>query len=208
MANQIEGVTDKLLACATEEFLHKGYKDASLRDIARCAATSTSSVYVRFKDKAGLFSAIVHPVAEGFKQLLLTEIDRFETVNGAMPVEEMLHYTDEQLDIIVDGIYDNYDAFKLLLCCSDGTEFNDFIGRLADIEASHTLKYIDAIGNDAVSSGRLSMELLHMLSSAYWTGVFEAVRHDMNRQDAKAYISRIKRFFHCGWRDIFSPVEE
>lgn len=208
MANQIEGVTDKLLACAMAEFLQKGFKDASLREIAKNADTSTSSIYVRFGDKAGLFQAIVHPVAENFAQYLIDEFKKFTAQDEKMPVEEMFRYTDEKTHMIVDAIYDNFDAFRLLICCADGTEFEDFIGRLADLEAEQTLRYIVSIDNDAVSSGRLSMVLLHMLSSAYWAGVFEAVRHNMTREDAKNHIFRIKRFFRCGWYDIFNPQEQ
>lgn len=51
MAKQIEGVYEKLFACATREFLEKGYKDASLREIAREAepapAPSTPALAIR-----------------------------------------------------------------------------------------------------------------------------------------------------------------
>ena len=62
MAKQIEGVSERILECAKAEFLDKGYTDASLRVIAAAAKTSTNSIYVRFQDKEGLFSAIVEPV--------------------------------------------------------------------------------------------------------------------------------------------------
>lgn len=48
MAKQIEGVYDAVLACAKEEFLDKGYQEASLRTIAQKAGTSTGSIYTRF----------------------------------------------------------------------------------------------------------------------------------------------------------------
>ena len=43
-------------------------------------------------------------------------------------------------------------------------------------------------------SVRLSEELLHMLSSGYWTGIFEAVRHDMDREAAKKYFAASQHF--------------
>lgn len=61
MAKQLEGVSERILNCAKTEFLDKGYTDASLRSIAAAADTSTNSIYVRFGDKEGLFSAIVEP---------------------------------------------------------------------------------------------------------------------------------------------------
>lgn len=59
MAKQIEGVYENIIACATKEFLNKGYVDASLRTIATEAHTTTGSIYTRFGDKEGLFEAIV-----------------------------------------------------------------------------------------------------------------------------------------------------
>lgn len=37
MAKQIEGVSERILQCAKEEFLKNGYKDTSLRVIAAAA---------------------------------------------------------------------------------------------------------------------------------------------------------------------------
>ena len=79
MAKQIEGVYDAVLACAKEEFLSKGYQEASLRTIAQKAGTSTGSIYTRFGDKEGLFEAIVQPVVTGF-MALVCEIQ--ETFHG------------------------------------------------------------------------------------------------------------------------------
>ena len=42
MASRVEGFDEKILACAKEEFLEKGYTDASIRTIAQNAGVSTS----------------------------------------------------------------------------------------------------------------------------------------------------------------------
>ena len=45
MAKQKVGVYDRVLECAKEEFLSRGFLDASLRTIAQEAETSTGSIY-------------------------------------------------------------------------------------------------------------------------------------------------------------------
>ena len=62
VAKQIEGAYDAVLARTKEEFLDKGYQEASLRTIAQKAGTSTGPIYTRLGDKEGLFEAIVQPV--------------------------------------------------------------------------------------------------------------------------------------------------
>ena len=44
MAKQKVGVYDRVLECAKEEFLSRGFLDASLRTIAQEAETSTGSI--------------------------------------------------------------------------------------------------------------------------------------------------------------------
>lgn len=51
---QVEGVSEKIIACSKKEFLEKGYTDASLRTIAAEAGTTTGSIYSRYGDKEGL----------------------------------------------------------------------------------------------------------------------------------------------------------
>lgn len=203
MAKQIEGVGDRLLQFAKKEFLAKGFKDASLRTIAENANTSTGSIYTRFKDKAGLFNEIVKSAAVGFENKFREEIDTFDKM-PQMSWEKMMEYTDNQLFKMVDMIYDDFDSFKLLVCCAEGTVFSEFIHNIVDFHVEYTVKYIESIGNDAIISKRLTPELLHMLCSSYWSGIFEIVAHDMNKEDAYEYIYRLKRFFRCGWNDIFS----
>ena len=69
MAKQKPGVYDRVLECAKEEFLSKGFLDASLRTIAQEAGTSTGSIYTRFGDKEGLFRCLVEPVVDEFRAM-------------------------------------------------------------------------------------------------------------------------------------------
>ncbi len=205
MAIQMEGVTAKLLSCATNEFLAKGYKDASLREIAENAGTSTSPIYTRFGGKQGLFNAIVQSVADQFEQTFKRELVQFDSLSP-MQWNKMLEYTTGKQGVLTDLLYDNFPAFKLLVCHAEGTIFSNFIHSIVSIDVAYTTKYFAEIGNDALACKRLSPALLHMLCSAYWTGVFEVVVHDMEKSDAQRYIQQLNRFFHYGWRDIFSPT--
>lgn len=205
MANQIQGVKERLLDCAAKEFSVKGYANASLRRISAAARTSTTSIYVRFGDKAGLFSAIVDGACEDFIQMCESEIECFNQTNAGMPVEEMITYKMDMMDQILDSIFDHFDAFRLLSSRAESSAFCDFINRIAELEAVQTQHYIQAIGNDVLNSGRLPLSLLQTLASAFWTGVFEIVVRDMDRDEARKYLIQLKRFFRCGWEDLFSP---
>ena len=38
-----------------------------------------------------------------------------------------------------------------------------------------------------------------MITSAYFTAVFETVAHDMTREQAVGYVNELATFFNCGW---------
>ncbi|SHI14804.1 transcriptional regulator, TetR family [Sporobacter termitidis DSM 10068] len=205
MAKQKEGVYEKVLECAKAEFLEMGFKDASLRTIAQNAGTSTGSIYTRFTDKHGLFEALVSSAAAGLTELYLGVQMKFSELPGNEQQETMFEYSEDKFKDFIGYIYDHFDEFKLLITCSEGTRFSGFIHSLVEIDVEYSLKFIQASGNDALSSGRASPELLHIVSSAFFSGVFEIVVHDMTREAADRYIDRLKRFFLAGWDTILNP---
>ena len=144
MAKQIEGVSERILACAKAEFLDKGYTDASLRSIA-AAETSTNSIYVRFQDKEGLFSAIVEPVlSEMLRRFLLIQED-FYRMDPAAQSAHMTEYVDGGTMELVDYMYNHLDEFRLLLDASYGTRFHHFVDTLAQVGT--TVEQVDEILN-------------------------------------------------------------
>ena len=205
MAKQIEGVYEAVLACAKKEFLEKGYKDASLRVIAQAAGTSTGSIYTRFKDKAGLFDAIVGPAADQLKDMFVEIQENFHSLDDSTQEAEMGEYTSRHQMEMLEYIYDHFDEFRLLLDCSDGTRFSGFVDELVDIEVEYTYKYMEVINCESVKSGVVTEDFIHIIVTAYFNGMFEVVRHNMSRDDARKYIRLLNRYHMQGFSTVFDP---
>ena len=205
MAKQIEGVYEAVLACAKKEFLEKGYKDASLRVIAQAAGTSTGSIYTRFKDKAGLFDAIVGPAADQLKDMFVEIQENFHSLDDSTQEAEMGEYTSRHQMEMLEYIYDHFDEFRLLLDCSDGTRFSGFVDELVDIEVEYTYKYMEVINCESVKSGVVTEDFIHIIVTAYFNGMFEVVRHNMSRDDARKYIRLLNRYHMQGFSTVFNP---
>lgn len=146
MAKQLEGVSERILNCAKAEFLDKGYTDASLRAIAAAADTSTNSIYVRFGDKEGLFSAIVEPALNEMTERFLKIQEEFHRMDSNAQSAHMAEYADGGTMELVDYMYDHLDEFRLLLDASYGTRFHNFIDELVRIEVEYTYKYMETVG--------------------------------------------------------------
>lgn len=50
----------------------------------------------------------------------------------------------------------------------------------------------------------LDEELIHMVCSAMFSGIFEIVAHDMDKEDARRRVHQLKDFFTGGWRRIMN----
>jgi Transcriptional regulator len=204
MAKQIEGVYEKVYEYAKKEFLSKGFKDASLRVIAQEAGTSTGSIYTRFHNKEGLFHAIVSPVVDELKIKFLDMQESFHQKDPDYQKQNMFQYSGNEADKFVAYIYEHYDVFKLLLECSEGTEFSDFLNQLVEIEMEYTVKYMDVIKDNALKNERVTPEFLHIVTSAYFSGIFEMVRHDMRREDGMLYAKQLREFYYAGFARIYN----
>ncbi len=164
MAKQIEGVYEKVYECAKKEFLNKGFKDASLRNIAQEAGTSTGSIYTRFHNKEGLFHAMVYPVVEELKEWFLRMQESFHQLDADYQKENMFYYSGTEAERLVSYIYDHYDVFN----------------------------------------ERITTEFLHIVTSAYFSGIFEMVRHDMKREDGMLYAKQLREFYYAGFAKIYN----
>lgn len=203
MAKQIEGVAERILSCAKAEFLDKGYTDASLRTIAAAAETSTNSIYVRFQDKEGLFSAIVEPVLNEMIERFVKIQETFHRMGRAEQAAQMPDYADGGTMELVEYMYDHLDEFRLLLDASYGTRFHNFVDELVRIEVEYTYKYMEAVGSTAQLGDAITQRLLHIVTTSRFESIFEIIRHGMSLEEAREYIGLLSRYHRTGFLAVF-----
>lgn len=202
-AKQIEGVAERIITAAKHEFLDKGYVDASLRTIAAAADTSTNSIYVRFGDKEGLFSAIVEPVLSEMTERFIRIQERFHRMTPDEQAERMPKYADGGTQELIDYMYEHLGEFRLLLDSSYGTRFHNFIDELVRIEVEYTYKYMAAVGCPDKFGDALTERLLHIVTTSRFESIFEIIRHGMSRAEASEYIELLSRYHRTGFLEIF-----
>ena len=108
----------------------------------------------------------------------------------------------ECVDWMIDYIYDHYESFKLLLCCSDGTPYEHFVHNMVEIEVEYTFRYIEVLKSLGHQVPELDRDLCHMIASGMFEGMFEIIRHDMPKDRAKRFIDQLREFSTAGWMKI------
>lgn len=190
---------ERILECAKEEFMEKGFSEASMRSIAEKAGYTTGMVYARFADKNELFSALVSEGADKLYNYFTFVEDEFASFPAERQREEMHSYVEDKVGKMVDMIYDHFDAFKLIVCKSAGSSYQFYIDKMIDVETANTVRFIDALKGMGIETCEIRADLNHMLASALFNGMFEVVAHDFAKEDAITYIRQLQIFFNAGW---------
>ncbi|MEY8402053.1 hypothetical protein AALA54_01760 [Oscillospiraceae bacterium 44-34] len=102
-------------------------------------------------------------------------------------------------------MYAHFDEFRLLLDASYGTRFQNFVDELAQVEVEYTYKFLETVGWSDVKELPSAKELMHIVSTGYFEGIFEVIRHRMDRETAGKYVERLERYHVAGFYALFSP---
>ena len=130
---RIAGVSERLLECARNEFIDKGFQAASIREIAKKAETSARAVYTRFPNKEGLFDAIISPVSDGLIELYQNYADQFWSKDIGMNRADSISFDDSAIYVdMIDYIYDHKNEFLLMQTSLDGKWLTALIVDLTD----------------------------------------------------------------------------
>lgn len=203
MSETDQSTLERIKDAAKREFMEKGFRDASLREIAKAAGVTTGALYGYFSGKDALFAALVEPHAAAIMGAFMGAQNDFSELPREQQPKHMGVESGQCVDFMLDYIYDHYEDCKLLICRSDGTSYEDFIDRMVEVEVDSTYSYLDVLKSLGRQTPALDEELAHMIASAMMNGIFEVVRHDMPKERAKSFVRTLREFYTAGWLAVF-----
>lgn len=200
---RIENKTlEKILNEAMLEFMEKGYQKASLREIVRRAGVTTGAFYGYFKNKEKLFDALVEKQYNKMLHMYNETLNEFFSVSPEEQYNNMGDMTFKCMKKMKEYMYENFDAFKLILCCSEGTKYKDMIHNMANMDVQATHDFADNINQLGTDIKKINPVLEHILTSGMFTGFFELIVHDVSKEEADEYIKQLLDFYTAGWEKI------
>lgn len=202
MVNEETSTLDNILAAGKKEFLEKGFKSASLRNIVKMAGVTTGAFYGYFSGKEALFASLVEEHAKEIMNIFMSSQEEFEKLDDKEKTNHMGVESRTSLNAIIDYIYDHFDEFKLLICKSEGTSYEHFVHNMVEIEVEETLDFIEMLKKQGMQVPYMEKAVCHMIVSGMFTGIFELIEHDMKKENAKKYISSFQDFYIAGWSKI------
>ncbi len=98
---------------------------------------------------------------EGLKQRFLEIAEEDISEIDETFTEKSWEESDDSLWVI-KYIYDHYQAFKLLVCRSQGTRFENYQHELAILSEKSTLQYMKELKKNGIKVKKLSAKELHL----------------------------------------------
>ena len=202
MSNEESTTLKNILSAGKAEFLEKDFNSASLRNIVKTAGVTTGAFYGYFSGKEALFAALVEEHAKAIMNIFMSAQEDFEKLPDEEKANHMGVESRTSLNEIVDYIYEHFDEFKLIICKSEGTSYENFIHNMVEIEAEETYQFIDALRSQGKDVPNIEKAVCHMIVSGMFSGIFELIEHDMKKENGKKYVSEFQDFYIAGWSKI------
>ena len=175
--------------------MDKGFTNASLRVICKNSRVTTGALYKRYKSKDELFEAVVKETTDAINDIFNApfELPKFEEDNKG---KNLTWFNEAKLlDSVMEFIYDNYDGFRLLVCCSEGSRYQDFVHIFVDKSIELMYQYTTLEGVSIEQNINVTKRELHLMLTTYWNAIFEPVVHEFEREDAIRYSKTLGMFF-------------
>lgn len=195
---------DKILKCAKKEFLEKGYKDASLRNITKMAGVTTGAFYAHFSDKNHLFETLVSPALKESSNMQVNMMNQYNDLlkRGEVDRQSLWAISDSNMKAHISYMYKYLDEFKLILMCAEGTSHANYVDEIVSNSVEHGLQYFAQLKNQGTDVKDISRKELHILSHIHYSAIYEIVRQDMSEAEAFEYLDTITKFFVGGWSSV------
>lgn len=202
MAYEDKNTLELILNAAKGEFLDKGFKSASLRNIVKKAGVTTGAFYGYFTSKTELFKALVDEEYNFFISAYKKALGDFESLPNEEKPSQMGNAGRDCMRRMIYYYDKHRDAVKLILQCSEGTKYAFMVEEMIEMELDGTHKYYEVLKSLGNEVPNIDPRLEHILVTGMMNAYFEMMIHDMPLDDAVHYLEELNEFYTAGWVKI------
>lgn len=189
---------ERLLACAKQEFLEKGYMKASLRSICKKADVTTGALYFFFENKEDLLSSLVEDTLNGLMEQISLHFRMEIDTNAQTAMEGDASEDIKAAKEILHYLYQHYDIILILLTKSQGSAYENIIDRFVEIFENHYNMLMEQICEKAgipVPNRYFQHWMAHMQIDAF----VHLLTYVEDEKEAMGNMQQIIYFLIAGW---------
>lgn len=198
---------ERIHIAAKREFLEKGFLGASLRNIVKCAGVTTGAFYGYYDSKEKLFDALVSEQYEHVMDMYMSTQNSFKELEAEKQQANMGKIGGDCLEQMIDYMYANEDEFRLILMCSKGTQYENMVHEMSEVEVQATHDFVEVMRENGIEVREIDPKLEHVLVSGMFTAFFELLIHKNDIGEAKTYLEQLREFYTAGWMRPFDMCD-
>ncbi len=188
-----------ILKAARKEFVEKGFKDASMRTIAKDANVGLSNIYNYFRNKDEIFLEIVSPARDHlFSFIKEKHTEKYIDFNFMSTVA----YQDDTVDVYIQLLMKYKEEIRLLLFYSQGSTMENFREDLTEYLTEVSNNHKTIVKKHYSQMHEVSSFFTHTLCALMVSIVGEIVTHDMDKDKIREFLREYFRFQIAGWREL------
>ncbi|KXT79651.1 Transcriptional regulator, TetR family [Streptococcus sp. DD11] len=196
MGKESDLLNEKILASAQSEFYTFGYQNASLRRICRGVGLTTGALYKRFSSKDQLFKAVLAPTLEAIEAYGESQKTRDYDFLEKSQLSRMWEHRLEDLEALMQLLYEHKDNMRLLLFRSQGSSLANFKSDMIYFATIETYHYLERAHKEGKIRHLLEYEYLQSCMTAYYTALFEPLAQDWPKSQAMSFCTSVLQFFN------------
>ncbi len=202
-----EYIRKNILEAAKVEFSANGFKDTSMREIARRAKTSTGNIYKYYRDKNKLLIAVLDPLMEALDNMF----GNFEDTSSDITVDVFTseEYKQGMIAMEMELTTKYRDELNLLINKSYGSGVKIFYDKLIERYTEASKEYMRS-AQEKFPELDLEVSELFLKTNGHITFLImgEIVSHDLTIEETKKYLSDFLHYSSSGWEAIMSKEKK
>lgn len=191
-----EAIKKNILSSAREEFIKRGYEQASIRTIASHAQTAKSNVYNYFADKDSLLRAVLEPTVSEIREGL-EEAAGNTSASNSYTVESQQSY----MLIVMNYVASHHEDINMLLH-AQGSSLEGFKDEV--LEA-----FTDVLSGwlkNAMPGRAPSRLFIRCVAGFYFLIIERMLTERPSQAKAGEYMKEFLAFVYGGWQSVIDSL--
>ncbi len=200
MSYDYEKTHEQILKSAMKNFGDVGFRAASIRNICRDAGVTNGAFYSHFNSKEDLFSALVSEKLQAFNETYqdLSEM-KIQSEEDVLHIFEM---SCGSIETLIHYIYSESEVFRLVLKCSGGTGYENFVTELINAECKNTMLFLERSRKFIKKPENISCRLIRIGSAIVINYTFDAFLNGVSEEENIRETKLASDFCIAGYRQL------
>lgn len=194
-------IQEKIIHAAEEVFLERGYKDASMREIASRAGVTVSNIYHYFTNKDEIFRTILKPVLNELYAMIYNHNAEQMTIDVFINQDYQKASVQEYIELVSV----HRERLHLLLFQAQGSCMENFRSEYTDLMTRTISVFFQGMKQKYPHINiAITGFFIHLNTVWLFALLEELVLHHIKKEEMQKFITEYIAFETAGWKELMN----